>query len=321
VAADELAVRRAQKTLSGPAGVPIVSLLDSFQRSLDDRGVSPKTKDVHDRTGRQFTAWLERKNYPADTEGVDGKHIREFLGEEAARTSAVSAHQHYRNLRVLFKWMIREGEREAPNPMLKVDPPQVSRKVKPILAEEQLAALLRGCGGNDFVSRRDMAILRIFIDTGVRVSGLGGVRLDDVSLGRREIRVVLKGGDEHLIPLGRKATAALDRYLRSRARHGHASSEWLWLGVAGRNPAHFGTAGIQDMLERRAKDAQIDGKVTPHWLRRTFAHDWLSAGGSIHDGMRVAGWRTSAMMEHYAGDLAAERARAAHAQIAPGDRL
>jgi site-specific recombinase XerD len=301
-------------------GAPIAALIPSWDLSLAERDLSPKTREVYLRTGEQFAAWLARSGLPADTEGVDAPHVRAFLAAETQRTSAISAHQHFRNLRVLFKWLIREGERGAPNPMDRVEPPKTTRKVKPVLADAELAALLKACEGQGFEARRDAAIIRVFIDTGVRVSGVANVRTTGVSLAHKTVRIVLKGGDEHVIPVGRKAAAALDRYVRARARHPLAGSPWLWLGTAGRDRSHFGSAGIQDMLLRRGKAAGI-GHLTPHFFRRTFAHDWLAAGGSELDGMRIAGWKTRAMIEMYAGDLAAERAREAHARLAPGDRF
>lgn len=303
----------------GP-GVPIAALLPSWELSLDERQLSANTVYVYLKTGRQLTAWLEAHGLPATTETVAAGHIRAFLAAEAKRTSPVSAHQHYRNLRVLFRWLAAEGEREAPDPMTRVAPPKTTGKVKGVLTEAQLAALLKACEGQGFEDRRDTAIIRVFIDTGVRVSGLAGVTTAGVSLPHKTVRIVLKGGDEHVIPVGRKAAAALDRYLRARARHPLASSPWLWLGTAGRDRGHLGSSGIQGMLARRGAEAGIEG-LTPHWFRRTFAHDWLASGGSELDGMRIAGWKTRAMIEMYAGDLAAERAREAHARLAPGDRL
>ncbi len=301
-------------------GPPLSALATSFELSLEERGLSDRTLESYQRTLTQFTSYLAEHDLPADTEGVDAPHIRAFLAAETTRTSAVSAHQHYRNLRVLFKWLVQEGERTGPDPMPRVQPPKVTAKIKPTLSDDDLAKLLQAAEGPAFEARRDTAILRVLIDSGVRVSGLGGMLLEDVSLRSKTIKVVLKGGDEHLIPLGRKAAAAVDRYIRIRARHPRADSPWLWLGTSGRDTAHFGTAGIQDMIERRGREAGL-GKISPHWFRRTFAHDWLNSGGSEADGMRIAGWKTRTMIEHYAGDLAVERARQAQARLAPGDRL
>jgi len=304
-----------------PAAASLAALLPSWELSLDDRGLSARTQEVYKRTGKQFAAWLAAQGLAADVEAIDAPHIRSFLAAETARTSPVSAHQHYRNLRVLFRWLAREGERQAPDPMPRVDPPKVTTGVKPILADADLSRLLRGCEGQEFEARRDMAILRIMIDCGVRVSGIGGLQLADVDLPHKVLTVVLKGGDEHYAPVGRKAAAALDRYLRARARRPKAAeSPWLWLGMAGRDVGHFGAAGIQDMIGRRGRAAGL-GHLTPHWLRRGFAHSFLAAGGSDMDAARIAGWKSTVMVAHYAGELSAQRAREAHARLSPGDRI
>jgi site-specific recombinase XerD len=192
---------------------------------------------------------------PADVEGVDAPHIRAYLLHEEQRTSAVSAAHHFRNIRVFFGWLASEGERENPNPMDRVEAPKVTKKAKAFFTDDELAALLKTCSGSSFVDRRDTAIMRIFIDTGIRVSGLASLRYDpddesanDVFLAQRRLRIRLKGGDETWVPIGKKAAASLDKYIRARARHPQASSPWLWVGVQGHNTAHMTDSGIRDMV-------------------------------------------------------------------------
>src|SRR5260370_27469993 len=104
--------------------------------------------------------------------------------------------------------------------MDRVDRPKVTKKAKQFFDDAELAALLKTCEGASFQDRRDTAIMRILIDTGMRVSGLANLRYDpdtdarnDVFLTQRRLRIRLKGGDETWVPIRKKAASALDPYL------------------------------------------------------------------------------------------------------------
>src|SRR5258705_8110770 len=83
-------------------GVPLSALLPSWLYSLGARDLSAKTVEVYERTCTALVAYLKASGFPDDAEGIDAPHIRAFLAYETERTSAISAHQHYRNLRVMF---------------------------------------------------------------------------------------------------------------------------------------------------------------------------------------------------------------------------
>jgi site-specific recombinase XerD len=307
----------------------VAALLPSWQLALESDNKSPKTIKSYTASVRSLAKFLRDHDMPDDIEKVGPEHIGAFLVAERERTSAAFAQQHYRNLHVYFRWIEREGEQEAPNPMTLVSKPAVPESCKPFFAEDELSKLLAVCMGQDFEARRDAAIIRILLDTGVRVSGLANLRFDaadddrtDVFLQLRRLRVVLKGGRQHWVPIGRKAAADLDRYLRVRARHPRASvSPWLWLGVRnGPRGEHFTDTGIRQMLERRGEQAGVQN-VHPHRFRHTFADRWLADGGNVDDLMNVAGWQSITMPLRYAKGRGIARAAAAHERLSPGDRL
>jgi integrase/recombinase XerD len=124
------------------------------------------------------------------------------------------------------------------------------------------------------------------------------------------IRLVpLKGaraaGEGRLISLAPASARALAVYLRARRSHRLADSDWLWLGTRGRG--QFGITGLRKMLIRRTEEAGYMG-VTPHQFRHTFSDDWLKSGGSEGDLMRLNGWKSRAMVDRYADDVANQRA-------------
>ncbi len=231
---------RAQRAKAAQSGPPLTTFIASWQLALEAAAKSSRTVRSYTDSVRWLCTFLASHDMPTDVEGVDAPHIRAYLLGEEQRTSAVSAAHHFRNIRVFFGWLASEGERENPNPMDRVEAPKVTKKAKAFFTDEELAQLLKTCAGSSFADRRDTAIMRIFIDTGLRVSGLAGLRYDpedddrnDVFLAQRRLRIRLKGGDETWVPIGKKAAAAVDKYIRARARHPQAESPWLWLGVQG----------------------------------------------------------------------------------------
>ncbi len=259
----------------------VASLLPSWQLHLEGGGKSPKTITSYLSTVRKLAAYLAEHGLVDDTELTGAAEIRSFLAAERDRTSAVSASVHYRNLNVYFGWLEREGERIAPNPMLLVDKPRVAPKAKPFLSDDDLRALIKACSGNQMEDRRDLALIRVMVDTGVRVGGLAGIRynpsedrLNDVYLAQRRLRITLKGGAETWVPIGAKTASAIDRYIRARARTPHGSSPWLWIGTRGRGVTHMTDSGIRAMLKRRGLRAgvqNVHSAQVPAYIRGQLA--------------------------------------------------
>ena len=118
--------------------------------------------------------------------------------------------------------------------MARMKPPHVPDEPVPVLGDDELRRLLGACEGKGFEERRDMAIVRLFLDNGMPLAELANLRLQDLDLDQDVAIVVGKGRRPGAYPFGSRTGEAIDRYLHMRARHHAAAEPWLWVGKRGR---------------------------------------------------------------------------------------
>jgi site-specific recombinase XerD len=219
-------------------------------------------------------------------------------------------------VQAFFSWCEREGLLEGrASPTRRVPRIKVPKYVIQTFTPEQMAAMLDACEVEMPLGYRDFAMLLVLMDTGIRVSELCGLTLEDVHDGY--LTVFGKGAKEREVGLGPTASRALWKYLHlHRPRLVNSEHErHVFVGYRGipmlRN-------GANQALERIGLRAGITGvRMSPHTFRHTFARGWLKNGGEIFKLSRVLGHSEMQTTQIYLRDFQSREARADHSQYSP----
>ncbi|MCB2177575.1 MAG: tyrosine-type recombinase/integrase [Actinomycetales bacterium] len=288
----------------------------SFARYLRAERKSPATLRLYGQSVEFYARWLEDHGKPATADHLSRREIVDWLADLNDTHEATTVRTRYRGLHRFCGWLVAEDEIPT-NPMTGVDLPRTKDRPVPVLTDAELAALVKVCAGKDFADRRDMAIIRVLLDCGVRVSelcGLSAMTAKDLDAGMLLVRG--KGDKVRPVYFGARTAQALDRYVRVRATSRWSHLDALFLSQRGA----MTTDGVRDVIRKRGEAAGITD-LHPHRFRHTFAHDFLMAGGQERDLKRLAGWSSDTMLERYGASAADARARAAAERMRRGDRV
>lgn len=285
---------------------PDEALIESWVLSLHHK--RDRTVEVYLRELLRFAGTIDHDLTQVVKEDV----LRWIRDQKAAGLSQSTIRVRWIALRSFYGWAFDEDEILV-NPVAKIRVDKGEQKAPDVIPPDQLEKLLKACAGSDFPERRDTAIIRLFLATGLRSFELIGLLASDLDLLNRMAMVRDgKGGKSRPVRFDPSTAAALDRYRRSRAKHKAANLPNLWLGKFGA----LTKDGLGPMLKRRAEQAGIP-HVHPHQLRHTFADRWLDAGGSEGDLQKLGGWESPDMMRLYGRSRATDRALNAYDQIDP----
>src|SRR3954470_12750831 len=221
--------------------IRLEDLLASFRRHLRAAAKAPRTIELYSQSVRYFSRWLVDRGRDPVLDELTRHAISAWLAELAETAEPSTVGTRLRGMRRFCRWLVTEGELEkAPTDGIEIaSPPD---KPVPILTDSEIAALLKTCavprgrpGLFDravFLGRRDEVVLRLLLDTGVRVAELCGLELTDVDLDR-ELAYVTGKGSRPGSAVRSKTAQAVDRYLRVRALHPYARLPRLLLGQRG----------------------------------------------------------------------------------------
>ncbi len=276
-------------------------------------GRSRKTLDLYAWVFYRFSGFLGDKPLSEIHPGL----MRQYLAhcQERGYTPA-SLGMHYRVLHAFFNWLKREGLIPA-SPMDGISPPRQPKQYPFVLEESQVRALLAACAKGTVPGGRNYAMLLLFVDCGLRLHELAGLRLGDVSLAQRSLKVHGKGARDRIVFMGARTAKALRRWIELRGFRA-SYSDSLFIDRKG-DPLK--PRWVQQVVARLGKKAGIKGvRVSPHTLRHTAATLAVKNGMEPFALQRLFGWeniQTALKYVHMAGTALRE----AHAKASPVDRL
>ena len=286
-------------------GVDLAARKAAFLTHLaDERRASPHTVSAYGRDLEGLLAFAREKS----ARSLDIYVLRAWLGDLARKGVPSTVARKVASVRAFCRWMKRKGLIDK-NPAELLVGPKVRRELPTFLSAEDAATVVESPSVENVsairvreaAACRDRAVLELLYGGGLRVTELSGLDLGQVSIEERQLRVLGKGRKERLVPIGRKAVAALESWLKRRSELAHPRTSFLepralFVSTRGRR---LGPRALQLLVRRYGLLGAGRGDLHPHALRHTCATHLLDGGADLRAIQEMLGHASLSTTQRY----------------------
>ncbi|HEX2123551.1 MAG TPA: tyrosine recombinase XerC [Thermoanaerobaculia bacterium] len=267
-----------------------------------ERNVSPNTITAYRDDLESFIGFLTNDYFTMakdqlDLARVDHLAVRSYLAHLSRRKLArASVARHLSALRTFFKWLVREHIVEA-NPARTVATPKREKHLPAVMQTSDVALLMEQPDTSTTLGLRDAAFLELMYASGLRISELVGIDLDDLALRAKLVKVHGKGSKERIVPFGSKAEGALRAYLAVRGELcADPEEQALFVNYRG---ARITTRSVRRLFDGYLRKAALRAGISPHTLRHSFATHLLTAGADLRTIQELLGHSSLSTTQKY----------------------
>lgn len=257
-----------------------------------ERGFSRNTRDAYQNDLAQFFAACPKKIEEITSRDIEG-YINE-LGEGVFSSTTIA--RKIAALKSFFRFLYREEIIEK-NPTSDVEQPRLAKLLPKPLSSKEITNILNSLPLENPSDYRDRAILELLYSSGVRVSELISVKLNDINLADGFMKVFGKGSKELLVPLGSKAKEAIEAYIKNyREQARDRTGSFLFISINGKQLTR---QLVWQIIKKIISRTAILKNISPHTLRHTFATHLIEQGADVRTVQEMLGHANIATTQIY----------------------
>jgi integrase/recombinase XerC len=231
---------------------------------------------------------------------VDANTVRSYLANlNENQYSKSTIARKIATLRSFYKFLVKRGHTPS-NPVLSIRTPKQEKKLPKFLEYEQVQRLLNTPPTDNWLGARDRAILETLYSTGIRVSELAGLNMDDVDFLGEVIHIRGKGKKERITPIGSSALQAIQHYIEFRNKRAQNNSNFdSKVLFANKHGRRLSTRSVRRKMDKYLMMAGLDPAISPHTLRHSFATHMLNNGADLRSVQELLGHQSLSTTQIY----------------------